>query len=237
MTAMVHSALAYAQRFDFAVFPVNGKIPYAGTHGFKDASKSPEVIHTMWTTHPNANVGIATGSVSGIDVIDIDPRNGGNMGKYRNIVTPSVHTGGGGLHLYCCHRGRKLPKQVSEGVDIKSEGGYIVAPPSIHPNGNPYVWYKRLEEVRLTHLPEWIKNEQKARKVYDALPLGFESAQVLIDKLDLRAKRGEYVGQCPFHVGTSGTSFYVNFEKSVYICFGCGKGGPAAELMTLDALP
>jgi hypothetical protein len=74
---MLRAALAYAE-MGFAVFPcaLRGKAPLT-EHGFKDASKDPEVIRALWRLHPGANVGIATGAISGIVVVDIDPRHGG----------------------------------------------------------------------------------------------------------------------------------------------------------------
>lgn len=113
-------------------------------HGFKDATSDPETLTSWSLQFPGCNWGIATGEVSGIVVIDIDPRNGGSLESViaiwpEALLAPRVKTGGGGWHLYCAWRpgihSRKLP-----GVDIKSDGGYVVAEGSIHPSGNPYVW-------------------------------------------------------------------------------------------------
>lgn len=223
--ARLRAAIVYARLFHFRVFPVDGKIPFKGTHGHKDASSDEKAILEMWKEHPTGNVGIATGEL--VDVVDVDPRNGGEEWE---VKTPSVKTGGGGWHYYFASRCEKLPKQIKPGVDLKSVGGYIVAPPSIHPNGKRYVWDQRIEKVPLAPLPSWIKKEQRLRKRYEALPEGWGGADELIRALDLRAKRGEYTGCCPFHSEKS-PSFYVDFDKGVYNCFGCGRGGPIAELV------
>ena len=82
-----------------------GKHP-STPHGVKDATTDPEQIKSWWAASPDANIGIATGSESGILVLDIDPRNGGaeslkrlekELGPLPNTVT--TITGGGGQHL------------------------------------------------------------------------------------------------------------------------------------------
>src|SRR6266571_6481095 len=71
------AALSYA-RHGWPVFPLQGKIPYKGTHGHHDATIDEEEIRAMWQEHPGANIGLATGSASGVIVLDIDPRHGGH---------------------------------------------------------------------------------------------------------------------------------------------------------------
>ena len=86
---------------------------------------------------------IRTGTVSGLCVVDIDPRKGGQL--VRDLMTPTatVATGGGGWHLYYRHPGGPLLAALPgrTGVDVKADGGYVVAPPSVHPGtGRPYRW-------------------------------------------------------------------------------------------------
>ena len=96
---------------------------------------------------PNANIGIATGNVSKLTVLDVDPRNDG-FEELREIEkkyggfpeTVKAATGGDGTHLYFRYVGEKTSKELRQGIDIKSDGGYVVAPPSIHPNGKLYKW-------------------------------------------------------------------------------------------------
>ena len=77
MNNLLDAALKYASR-GFTVFPCggsNGKKPLT-PHGFKDASTDPKQIEEWWTTHPDANIAIATGEMSGLVVLDIDNKNG-----------------------------------------------------------------------------------------------------------------------------------------------------------------
>ena len=113
-----------------------GKHPLV-THGVSDATPDLEVITRWWSRPTTANVGIGTGAGSGLVVIDIDPRHGGDETLERLLEehgrlpdTPEVLTGGGGRNLYFAHPGgRVLSKTIAPGVDVKGDGGYVVAPP------------------------------------------------------------------------------------------------------------
>lgn len=112
-----------------------GKHPRTA-HGVHDASDDQDQIGAWWVDWPDANVGIATGSVSGLVVVDVDPRNGGmeSLGKLAGDLpdTYTVQTGGGGLHLYYGCRDRLKQRLLAPGIDLKADGGYVVAPPSNH---------------------------------------------------------------------------------------------------------
>ncbi len=151
MTLLEH-ALQYAS-WGWAVFPLreNDKAPDGdlAPHGFKDATTDAKVIKAWWRKRPNANIGIATGRASGIYVVDIDPKNGADAAAfYRAANIDSVRigtviTGTDGRHLYFRYPDdRAVPSRTHfvQGIDLKSDGGYVVAPPSIHPNGVAYDW-------------------------------------------------------------------------------------------------
>jgi len=123
-----------------------GKHPRT-THGFKDASTDAACIGSWWKQWPDANIGIPTGAASGLMVVDVDPRNGGQdsldglIAKYGRFPdTAEQITGGGGRHFVFRHPGIAVPKTLAPGIDLKAEGGYIVVAPSIHPSGNAYQW-------------------------------------------------------------------------------------------------
>lgn len=153
MSSLGDAAVAYA-KMGFAVFPCmdNGKEP-ATKHGFKDATNDPDVIGRVWADYPECNVGIATGAPSGgVFVVDVD--NHGGIDGASFLVdwqrehgtfpeTACATTGGGGEHLFF-----RAPAGVSvrsathviDGVDVRGDGGYVIAPPSRHPNGSLYEW-------------------------------------------------------------------------------------------------
>ncbi|MER7003553.1 bifunctional DNA primase/polymerase [Dactylosporangium sp. NPDC000555] len=109
--------------------------PHLTCHGFYAATLDPDRIQAMCTLHPGGLLAIRTGVVSALAVLDIDPRNGGALDPVLMPRTRCVASGGGGWHLYYRHPGGTLAAKLPghPGVDIKADGGYIVAPPSIHP--------------------------------------------------------------------------------------------------------
>jgi hypothetical protein len=112
-------------------------------HGFYAATSSPARLAAMLAAVPGGLLAIRTGTASGLLVVDIDPRNGGQLDPGLMSPTAAVATGGGGWHLYYRHPARPVTAALPgrPGVDIKADGGYTVAPPSVHPGtGQPYRW-------------------------------------------------------------------------------------------------
>ncbi|MEV4134408.1 bifunctional DNA primase/polymerase [Dactylosporangium sp. NPDC049742] len=112
-------------------------------HGFYAATTDAERVAAMVAAHPRGMLAIRTGVVADLAVVDIDPRNGGAIDYDLMLRTACVVTGGGGWHLYYRHPGGRLAAELAghPGVDIKADGGYVVAPPSVHPGtGRPYRW-------------------------------------------------------------------------------------------------
>lgn len=152
MNNFIDYAIEYASR-GWAVFPLRekDKKPIAGSKGFKDATTDINKIREWWSKNPNYNIGIATGQVSkGLIVIDLDvddDKNGLeslNDWQIENGCFPQswqTVTGRGGTHLlFTSDKPVRSHVGCLKGVDVRAEGGYIVAPPSIHPNGNRYEW-------------------------------------------------------------------------------------------------
>ncbi len=167
---MLRAARLYADRFNFAIFPCGPREKTPLTqHGCKDAVKDPAQIRAGWRRWPNANIGIATGAASGIVVLDIDSRHDGDqslaalVARYGELATtPTVLTGGGGRHIYfhAPHDAeiRNSAGVLGPGLDVRGEGGYVIAPPSWHPSGQAYRWAPevRIDEVELAPLPAWL---------------------------------------------------------------------------------
>jgi DNA polymerase-1 len=145
-TNFLKYALWYAQ-LGFRVIPLKerSKEPLIADWPNK-ATTDEATIREWWDTWPKANIGIATGRYRDgyFCVLDFDPRNGGGWygeaGPETLPPTWVVQTGGGGRHYYYKAPSPLRCRKLSEGVDLKGEGGYVVAPPSIHPEGGEYVW-------------------------------------------------------------------------------------------------
>lgn len=139
-------ALAYIEQ-GWAVFPLvpNTKKPLT-RNGFKDATKSADVVRKWWEATPNANIGIATGQVSGIAVVDVDVKNGAkgreSLASLKGLEpTLTATTPSGGWHLYylCPEGGIRCRNGMLPGIDFKADGGYVVAPGSSI-DGKEYEW-------------------------------------------------------------------------------------------------
>jgi hypothetical protein len=134
-------------------------------HGLKEASRNPDRIWSWWRRWPEANVGIRTGQESGLVVLDLDFRHGGEASleeleaTYDRLpATLTAHSGGGGRHLYFQHPGGHISNSTQlsgfSGLDVRADGGYIVAPPSLHLSGQHYHWEEPMQPLAV--LPSWL---------------------------------------------------------------------------------
>ena len=145
------------------------KHPFAklAANGLRDASKNPAVVD-RWFQNSELNIGVATGAISGIVVVDIDPRHGGDetLAKLERQHGPLPQTwrfltGGGGEHILFQHPGGRVPNsagKVGPGIDVRGDGGYIVAPPSRHISGRSYAISvdHHPDDVTLAAVPAWL---------------------------------------------------------------------------------
>lgn len=139
----------------YAVFPCDAEKHPLTTNGFKDAVSEPAAARQLWIKawERPSMIGIATGRMSGnIAVIDVDNKKGkhgsevleewqAQHGRFPETVT--AKSGTGGFHYYFRvpeWESIDSPKDVLPGVDIRANDAYIIAPPSIHPCGKPYIW-------------------------------------------------------------------------------------------------
>lgn len=153
----------------------------AGKHpitprGLTEATTRVTQVRVWWAKYPDANIGIATGEVSGIVVLDVDGQKGFSALAGRALpTTPSVTTGrvDGGTHFYFAHPGGRVKNSVGKlgtGLDIRGDGGYVIAPPSRHKSGNVYQWGESLD-TPLAELPKWILTK------IDEASSGFDNSQ------------------------------------------------------------
>lgn len=166
ISPIVQYAIEYANR-GWLVFPCHsmrsgkcscgkdcgspGKHPRT-KNGVKDAALDADVLTRWWAAWPDANIGLATGKESGLFAIDIDPQKGGPeslvvIESQRGRLPPSLRakTGSGGWHFFY-----KYPADIAvknrqdlggfRGVDVRGDGGYVIAAPSNHASGNYYEW-------------------------------------------------------------------------------------------------
>ncbi|MGC9319240.1 MAG: bifunctional DNA primase/polymerase [Armatimonadota bacterium] len=162
-TDLLERAVAYAQR-GVLVLPLEprGKRPHREWgRGVHDATRDPETIRAWWSRWPQANIGGAVPAT--YVVLDVDGPEGETSIADRHLPhTVTACTGGGGLHYWF-----RLPQGVTgrnlvgflPGIDLKAAGGYVVLPPSIHPDTDqPYAWADMCApgEVEIAEAPAWV---------------------------------------------------------------------------------
>jgi hypothetical protein len=169
------AALGYASQREWPVFPVRDKRPLT-QRGFRDATLDPDVIEALWRRWPDAGVALPTGAGTAV-VLDVDvPKGGGAtlkklVARYGRLpATLEVMTPSGGVHAYFRHPGGRVPCSVGKlgpGIDVRGDGGYVVAPPSPGPNGRPY---KLLHDRELAPLPGWVLEHLEERRSSSSTP-------------------------------------------------------------------
>ncbi|MGE0305044.1 MAG: bifunctional DNA primase/polymerase [Acidimicrobiia bacterium] len=175
----IDAALSYAAQ-GWAVFPCHtsnggncschaadcsspGKHPRVAG-GLLAASTDLARVTKWWERSPASNIGVRTGVESGLVVLDIDPRHGGSrsikalVDAHGDLSTvPRVRTGSGGWHLVFAHPGepvRNSAGRLGPGLDIRGDGGYVIAPPSVHSCGREYRW--EVDPKALPAMPDWL---------------------------------------------------------------------------------
>jgi hypothetical protein len=140
---MLSAALKLASA-GLAVFPcrVRDKRP-ATENGLKDATVSRDQITAWWTEQPDCNVAIATGAISKIFVVDVDGPDAERQLLRLELPATVEAITARGKHLYFRYPDtpvRNTAGKIAPGVDTRGDGGYVLAPPSIHPSGALYRW-------------------------------------------------------------------------------------------------
>ncbi|HMI88548.1 MAG TPA: bifunctional DNA primase/polymerase [Polyangiaceae bacterium] len=182
--AWVDAALTYAAR-GWPVLPCHGtrngtcacgrrdcqapgKHPIT-LHGLRDATVDAAQIRRWGAEFGDANIAIRTGAESHLAVIDIDSRHSGHETWERLVAqnggmpaTVEALTGGAGRHVFLAHPGRPVRSRahaLGRGVDVKADGGYVIAAPSVHISGGTYPWVSGAgpEELEVAVIPSWLQ--------------------------------------------------------------------------------
>jgi P4 family phage/plasmid primase-like protien len=178
---MATEATAYARQ-GWAVFPLAGKVPAIKSgRGCLDATSDASQVAQWWQEYPNAGIGLACGAVSGVWVLDIDTKaparrvgeDSTTDGESALLELEMLHgalpptlmsiTGSGGRHYFWRMpagvdvrnaQGLRTPTGIRSGIDVRGTGGYVVLPPSRHPNGQTYCWAEVADQ--LAEAPGWL---------------------------------------------------------------------------------
>ncbi len=153
-----------------AMCQAKGKHPRIRNWG-EEATTDADKIPSWWNQTPLANIGIPMGEKSGLVALDVDTRHDGEkslaalLEEYGPLPqTVAATTGSGGKHYIFRYTDALALKNVvgfHEGLDVRTQGGLIVAAPSIHQSGNRYVWDEGLSpfECEPAEMPDWLVEE------------------------------------------------------------------------------
>lgn len=156
---MLGIALRYLIKYKWAVFPCKSdKTPLVKWEPYQEQFPTENEIKQWWGQYPNANIAIITGKISGLTVIDVDSE-AGDEALWELLPegfdTLQAKTVSGGLHYYCKYaKGTRNAARWITDCDVRSEGGYVVAPPSMGENGG-WAWIGSPEDP-IASVPELV---------------------------------------------------------------------------------
>jgi len=153
MNELYKYAHLYVHDFKFSVIPLKkDKKPYIKWEEFQTRKPTDKEIESWFKNDKDKMIGIVTGKISNLSVIDVDNEDGDRL--FREIVpegfiAPTVRTPRGGYHVYCKYEeGLRNASQIGGGIDIRSDGGYVVSPPSRSALAKSYTFIVNLETKR-----------------------------------------------------------------------------------------
>lgn len=183
----LHSAIQLAE-LGYKVFPV----PPGTKGGYSDlafektgrkwgASSDPNVVREMFEKHPEANIGIPTGAINGIFVFDVDTPEGHDRDGFASLKALEAEHGelpptrmakspSGSVHYYFRYPGftvRNSESKIGGGIDIRGDGGMVLVPPSVKPDGGVYQWMNALPYA---DAPQWLLEWVGLRKSKTSQP-------------------------------------------------------------------
>jgi Bifunctional DNA primase/polymerase, N-terminal/Primase C terminal 1 (PriCT-1) len=172
MTLLAREAEVLAHN-GFKIFPCKPKDKVPAVPWKDHATSDLEVVRAWWGAWPQCNIGIAMGKLSGVFVLDIDGEEGeASLRKLESEHGPlpqdtiEARTARG-RHLYF----RMPPHPISNSaglvgphLDIRGDGGYVIAPPSVHPSGDVYRWAKDIDAFEFADAPTWLLDAATAKR-------------------------------------------------------------------------
>jgi Bifunctional DNA primase/polymerase, N-terminal/CHC2 zinc finger len=261
------AALGYCRR-GWSIVPMHSPVDggcSCGRRGCAAVAKHPRVswearmekaatekeVAEWWRRWPEANVGIVTGRVSGVVVLDVDPRSGGDsaLGALEESWgalpdTLEVQTGGGGRHLWFSSDEENPSAVLAPGLELKGERSVVTAPPSVHASGHRYLWIpeRSPDDLTAAALPGWLAVIARGGAGTDPRhPLSEQPPRTSQERAEfaeawtragIELRPGDRYYLCPFH-DDHHPSLHIDSERCRWYCFGCRRGGGIGRLRQL----
>ncbi len=261
---MLEHALRYAS-LGFKIFPIKeGLKTPATTNGFKDATADLEKIKGWWGNGAIYNMAIRTGRESGFFSLDVDCKNGKNGFLWLDAqddlpLTLTQKTPSGGKQFFF-----KMPDfpifnssdKIADGIDIRGDGGYVLAPPSFCKKTSTYEYEGAYEymteqgagEIEIANAPQWLLD-----KLFELLPIetikkpatkhdDVITIREAMDfyKIELKeVKPGVFQGAHPIHGSSNGANFKIDTNNNIWACYrhtkddGKAVGGGTLQLIAM----
>ena len=129
---------------------------------FRTGTQLAEEVNDWWNQWPDANIAIVTGKISNLVVFDVDKQDAIDYAEEEGGFPITVKAiSGKGCHIYVQYPEFEVRNSTNTdlGLDIRADGGYIVAPPSIHGNGNQYTWEEgfSIHEIDPAPCEQWME--------------------------------------------------------------------------------
>ncbi len=164
-----------------------GKTPMTSWKDYQSRLPTVDDVRAWWTRWPTANIGMATGALSGVIVLDCDSGEARQLALEKGGLekAPAVWTGTpGGIHFWIGHPGYPVRNFVKDipGTDFRGDGGYVLLPPSLHHRGANYRWNEHTLGMRPPDPPEWLsallqtKAAPEATGAWDGAALNVDEA-------------------------------------------------------------
>lgn len=233
--------------------PSAGKHPRVRWQGYASRRPRPDEIRAWWRRWPDAGLAVITGRVSGVAVLDVDPRSGGDAtlaaleARWGPLpATPETLTGGGGRHLWLDPGDAVLASAApAPGLELKAEGGVVVVPPSLHASGRRYAWRDGRSpwERAPAPLPGWLASLAGGtdgpggpRHPLRETPLRTSAERERFAEswraAGIALRPGDRYYLCPFHEDHR-PSLHIDADGCRWFCFGCRRGGGIGALRRL----
>ena len=227
--------------------PSPGKHPRVRWERYTRELPDEDTVEAWFRRWPDSNLGVVTGAVSGVAVLDVDPRAGGDRSLERLGAmwmgipsTVEAATGGGGRHLWFSIDEPVPSAVLAPGLELKADGGMVVVPPSLHASGGEYRWVDghSPDDLDLAPLPALARIDSHPDRPTGLrhadppprTPAEREDFAGAWARLGVEIDGGDNYYVCPFH-DDHHPSLHVDADGCRWYCFGCHQGGGIASLL------
>lgn len=186
--AVINALMALVDK-GLPCFPCHFDKKPATPHGYKNATSNRESVIDLWRRYPGPLIGVPTGELSGLDVLDIDRRSAGDtwlgLHKVRLPVTRVHQTRGGGFHLFFQHDSGLRCSAGRIAAGVRADGGYVIWWPCA---GLPVI-----TEAPIARWPTWLRQQSptSSSRISSRIRVPDDHALMHLIRTIARAREGE----------------------------------------------